>query len=167
MMNRVVALLAHYERLTTLRNHGNFPRSFTFQVFDFVHMEDFIGFAVRRAAQLANSRFQTLFKRCSRIAVSNRRVTDNVRGSLRFLTFGVFGKITALASRFCFIRNPPTPIAILKFSLDFGNGAFVLRRKRFQATVFHEVPKIAQLAIVAGKPIVVADSPQFGVKRRL
>lgn len=61
-MNRIVALLAHYERLTTLRNHDEFPRTFAFQVFDLVHMMDFIGFAVRRAAQFAHVRFQPLFE---------------------------------------------------------------------------------------------------------
>ena len=121
MMNRVVALLAHYERLTTLRNHGDFPRSFALQVFDLIHMMDFIGFAVRRPAQLAHFRLQSRFKRRSGIAVNNHRVADNIRRICRSLTFAVFGKVTTFASRLGFIRDAPTPFAVFELGLDFGD----------------------------------------------
>ena len=162
-MNRIVALLAHYERLTTLRNHDEFPRTFAFQVFDLVHMMDFIGFAVRRAAQFAHVRFQPLFEGRSRITIGNCRIADNIRGIRRFLTLGVLYKVAAFASRLCFIRDAPISFAVFEHGDNFGNGAFMLRRKRFQATVFHEVGQITQLVKVAGNPIVITDSPQFGV----
>lgn len=39
-------------------------------------------------------------------------------------------------------------------------------RKGFEATVFHEIGKIAQLIEIAGYPIVVANSPQFCIVGR-
>ena len=166
MMNRIVAFLAHYERLTTLRNHDDFPRSFAFQIFDFVHMMDFIDFAVRRAAQFAHFRFQPLFKGRSRMAMDNCRVADNIRGIRRFFAIGVLHKVASLATRLSFIRDAPVTFAILKLGLDFGNRAFVFCRESFQATVFHEIAQIGQFIKVAGNPIIITDSTQFGVVNR-
>ena len=162
-MNRIVALFTYHKRLSMLRNHSDFPFAFAFQVLDFIHMVDFVAFTVRRSAQLAYMRFQAFFKRRSRIAVNKRRVADNIRRVRRSLAFGVFDKVATFASRLCFIRDAPTPFAVFEFSLDFGDRAFVFRRERLQAAVFHEIAEVTQLIEIASHSIVVADSPQFGV----
>ena len=39
----------------------------------------------------------------------------------------------------------------------------MLGRKGFEATVFHEIGKIAQFIKITGNPIVIANSSQFGI----
>ena len=55
---------------------------------------------------------------------------------------------------------------VFEFLNHLGYGAFMLTCEGFEATVFHEIGKVAQFIKIAGNSIVVADSPQFRIVGR-
>ena len=90
------------------------------------------------------------------MAADNRVYTDRVTERIPFSAFSVFCEVESFLAVLRLIRHTPFSVSILMGTDDFGDGAFPLGCKGFQATIFHEISEIAQLMEIACHAVVVA-----------
>mgnify|MGYP007064398334 CR=1 FL=1 len=137
MMNFLVAFMTNHQCFSAFCKHYHFPRLFSFQIFDLVHMVYFV-FSVFSfiTAKFTTICFQSAVYRCSALSNDSNDCRNNIFAFLT-INFIEFGKFTNLFSGFCFIGNPPPFCTSTVFVINFRQLALVLPSKGFQTAVFH------------------------------